>query len=232
MTDISIVLLDVVMEADDSGLCLINLIRDELSYKPLRIILRTGQPGSAPETTLVARYDIHDYMVKTDVSHERLVTSLTTAVRTYQQLANMALMEEQLVSVVRAVDRCLDLQTVEHFANFYVQQLIQIYRLSPLLVVFGMSDSPNMARILVTDEAHQSWLGLSLSQINAEQDGLDYIQEVMQSHHGLHPDCLLLSAGRNRLLVLMENDISNYPVLTESWRVFQSLMGVCFKRVC
>lgn len=232
MPDIAVVLLDVVMESDDSGLCLIDLIRDQLNYRCLRIILRTGQPGTAPESTLVARYDIHDYMLKTDVSHERLVTSLTTAVRTYQQLANMALMERQLASAVRAVDRCLDLHQPETFAQFYCQQLKSIYQLSPLMAVFWLPEAVESARIVAADESHQAWLGQALSSLSAEADLIEYVQEAMQSGCVSHTDCLLLGSAQHRLLVLLSDDNIADHVLAESWQVFHSLMGVCFKHVC
>lgn len=232
MPDIAVVLLDVVMESDDSGLCLIDLIRDQLSYPCLRIILRTGQPGTAPEATLVARYDIHDYMLKTDVSRERLVTSLTTAVRTYQQLANMALMERQLASAVNAVDRCLDLHTPETFAQFYCQQLRDIYQLSPLIAIFWSLASPEQTQIVATDEEHQAWLGQSLSALSTNVELFNYVAEAMQTGAIHHPDCLILSSTQHRLLVLLADDRLDQQVLAESWQVFHALMGVCFKHVC
>src|SRR5579884_2763088 len=47
--DIAVVLLDVVMESDTAGLDLVGFIREELKNDTVRIILRTGQPGQAPE---------------------------------------------------------------------------------------------------------------------------------------------------------------------------------------
>src|ERR1700742_5107545 len=48
-TDISAVLLDVIMETDVAGLELVEFIRNEIQNETVRIILRTGQPGQAPE---------------------------------------------------------------------------------------------------------------------------------------------------------------------------------------
>ena len=47
--DTAVVLLDVIMETDNAGLDLVNFIRNELKNETVRIILRTGQPGQAPE---------------------------------------------------------------------------------------------------------------------------------------------------------------------------------------
>jgi CheY-like chemotaxis protein len=80
---IAVVLLDVVMETEDAGLRLVRYIRDELGLAALRIILRTGQPGAAPEADVVTAYDINDYKAKTELTFERLMTSLTSALRNY-----------------------------------------------------------------------------------------------------------------------------------------------------
>jgi len=84
--DIAVVLLDVVMEQDDAGLSLVEFIRNELENRRLRIILRTGQAGYAPEYRVVQNYDINDYLAKTESTQERLFVSLTTALRGYRDI--------------------------------------------------------------------------------------------------------------------------------------------------
>ena len=56
--DAAIVLLDVVMESDDAGLKVAQFIREQAKNNHVRIILRTGQPGQAPERHVIVNYDI------------------------------------------------------------------------------------------------------------------------------------------------------------------------------
>lgn len=84
--DIAVVLLDVVMEHRDSGFRLVRFIREELKNKELRIIIRTGQPGTAPEKEVVLKYDINDYREKTDLSYQKLITGLLMSIRNYKDL--------------------------------------------------------------------------------------------------------------------------------------------------
>ena len=83
--DTAVVLLDVIMETDNAGLDLVNFIRNELKNETVRIILRTGQPGQAPERRVIVDYDINDYKAKTELTADKLFTSLTAALRGYQQ---------------------------------------------------------------------------------------------------------------------------------------------------
>src|SRR3954469_14654996 len=79
--NIAVILLDVVMETDNAGLGLVDFIRTELKNETVRIILRTGQPGQAPERRVIVDYDINDYKAKTELTADKLFTALTAALR-------------------------------------------------------------------------------------------------------------------------------------------------------
>jgi|GEM_PF-838147 len=87
--DTAVLLLDVVMETDDAGLALVPWLREELGLSALRIILRTGQPGQAPERDVILRYDINDYRAKSELTAQSLLTATITALRSYQALADL-----------------------------------------------------------------------------------------------------------------------------------------------
>ena len=84
--DIAVILLDVVMETEQAGLELVGYIRDELKWHDSRIILRTGQPGYAPEEDAIRDYDINDYKTKNELTRKKLLTALTAAIRSYDQI--------------------------------------------------------------------------------------------------------------------------------------------------
>ena len=88
--DISLALVDVVMEEDDAGLNLVKYIRETLKEKKLRIILRTGQPGVAPEKDIIINYDINDYKEKVELSAQKLFTSVIVALRNYEYISEIS----------------------------------------------------------------------------------------------------------------------------------------------
>lgn len=98
--DIAVVLLDVVMESDDAGLRLVHFIRDELHNDRIRIILRTGQAGQAPERQVVLNYDINDYKEKTELTAQKLSTAVIAALRGYTALQQLADLNRQLEAKV------------------------------------------------------------------------------------------------------------------------------------
>lgn len=84
--DIAIILLDVVMEEDNAGLKLVRHIREQMNNRRLRIVLRTGQPGQAPERDVVVDYDINDYKSKTELTRQKLLTCIISALRSYDDI--------------------------------------------------------------------------------------------------------------------------------------------------
>ena len=85
--DIAVAYVDVVMETEHAGLDLVNFVRSELGNRRTRLILRTGNPGAAPREEIVRHLEIDDYKEKTELTADRLETSLFTSLRTYRILA-------------------------------------------------------------------------------------------------------------------------------------------------
>ncbi len=84
--DIALVLLDVVMESEDAGLRVARAIREDLRNRHIRIILRTGQPGVAPERQVIESYDINDYKAKTELTRDKLFTAVLGTLRSYNDI--------------------------------------------------------------------------------------------------------------------------------------------------
>jgi len=87
--EIAVLLLDVVMEGDRSGLDIVRFVRETRKNQYTRIILRTGQPGRAPERSVIAEYDINDYKEKSELSSVKLYSCVMTAMRSYRDLVSI-----------------------------------------------------------------------------------------------------------------------------------------------
>ncbi|MBF0562935.1 MAG: diguanylate cyclase, partial [Alphaproteobacteria bacterium] len=113
--DMAVVLLDVVMETDDAGLRLVHHIRKDLDNRFVRIILRTGQPGQAPEEKVIIDYDINDYKEKTELTSQKLTTTVISALRSYHDI--MAV-ETSRTGLQRIIDTSNSLFKLRRFDDF------------------------------------------------------------------------------------------------------------------
>lgn len=85
--EIALILLDVVMETDVAGLEFAHYVRRELGNTEVRIVLRTGQCGPTPTGPIPAHDVIDDYLSKTELTYERLLAVVSSALRNYRRLS-------------------------------------------------------------------------------------------------------------------------------------------------
>lgn len=128
--NIAVILLDVVMENDEAGLQLVKFIREELQDKNVRIILRTGQPGQAPEENVIVDYDINDYKAKSELTAQKLFTAVITSLRTYEamisleaNIASLSRNREGLEKIIASTDSLFQVSSMTEFASGVLTQI-------------------------------------------------------------------------------------------------------------
>ena len=127
--DTAVVLLDVVMEHDHAGLETAQKIRHELHNRSTRIILRTGQPGQAPEREVITQYDINDYKAKTELTASKLFTTIIASLRSYHDILCLEANRHGLEKIVRASASVFALQSFQDFFGGLLTQMNSIFSL-------------------------------------------------------------------------------------------------------
>lgn len=122
--DIAVALIDVVMETEDAGLRLVEHIRNELGNKMIRLVIRTGQPGVAPERFVIDNFDIDDYKDKTELSATRLYTTVRSALKAYRDLHAIEINRlglERVLAAVPSLYRTMDASLQQFFQGVLTQ---------------------------------------------------------------------------------------------------------------
>jgi signal transduction histidine kinase/CheY-like chemotaxis protein len=128
--DFALVLLDVVMETDDAGLIVAKEIRQKLQNSKIRIVLRTGEPGFAPEKEVILNYDINDYKEKTELTASKLFSTIISALRSYRDLEEIEKNKKGLRQILEASRGIFVTQSLEIFAQGVVTQMSEIFNLN------------------------------------------------------------------------------------------------------
>lgn len=121
--DFAVALIDVVMEQQDAGLQLVRHIREVLGNTAIRVVLRTGQPGDVPELQTIQQYDINDYKTKSELTQERLFTSLVIAIRAYAQIELLQWGQARLARILQASLALGKANNLQGFAQNLLRQL-------------------------------------------------------------------------------------------------------------
>ncbi len=128
--NIALALVDVVMETDNAGLELVTYIRNELENRLIRIILRTGQPGQAPEEKVIYDYDINDYKAKSELTTQKLYTSILTSLRTYRDMLAIEKNRQGLKKIISASSSIEKISSLKVFLSAVLEQLASLLYLT------------------------------------------------------------------------------------------------------
>src|SRR4029450_13173029 len=182
--DVASGLLDVIMETDVAGLDLVEYIRNELKNETVRIILRTGQPGQAPERRVIVDYDINDYKAKTELPADKLFTALTAALRSHQQLQRMVETRRGLEIIIEAASALFDFKSMQRLAEGVLTQIASLLNVdcAGILVLRESQNAHETFSVLAGSGCYSRFIGSDVSHI-IEQDLRQLVEEAFSRRH-------------------------------------------------
>jgi signal transduction histidine kinase len=234
--NIAVILLDVVMETDDAGLSLVDYIRNELRNETVRIILRTGQPGQAPERRVIVDYDINDYKAKTELTADKLFTALTAALRSFQQLTRLVETRRGLEMIIDGASTLYDFKSMQLLAEGVLTQIGSLLNVECggiLVLREGGPGAPKFS-ILAGSGVYSRYSGL------AGADSLEpALREAVQSAferraHEFRPKLSVLyirTASGREIVVILDTGSPLSPTDRALVEVFCSRLSVAFDNV-
>ncbi len=236
--DLAVMLLDVVMETPDAGLQLVRYVREELGNHALRVILRTGQPGYAPEIDTIRNYDINDYKTKSELTRVRLFTSLTVAVRSYWQIHQLEANRRGLEMIVAASTDLSRPKGLRRFAEGIVTQLCALLSVPEEGVVCAAAspgETQNEAHpyILAAAGRYSEWIGLSLKSIPDPRVRIELEKSLSdRCHHFGQTTRLYFSApGGISIAAFVDVDHQLSAIDLELLELFCSNIAVAFDNI-
>ena len=237
--DTAIILLDVVMETDDSGLALARQIRTELKNDFVRIVLRTGQPGKAPEREVIARYDINDYKEKTELTAQKLFTTVTAALRAYRDLRIIEKNRRGLEQIIASSACLFEAQSLRKFAKGALTQLLSILRMDESSVYieasgFTASQHKGEFRILAATGRFEHAIDKQIEGV-LPQDVMTHLSHALNEEKSLYIDDAYVgyfptsSGARNLLYVRGCRHLTDLD--RDLVRIFSTNVGIAFENI-
>ncbi len=237
--DIAIILLDVVMETDDSGLETARYIRQTLQNKFVRIILRTGQPGKAPEQQVIMDYDINEYKEKTDLTNKKLFVTITTALRAFRDLTAIEKTRKVLELVIKSSEHLFAHQSLKKFTAGVLTQILTILNLDKNSLylqnsAFAVSKDENDLLILAGTGQFENCVNNYVSQI-VPTSIQKYLNEALEKQQSLFIDDAFIGyfcteSGSKNLLYL--GGCGNLTDLEKDLiRIFSTNVAIAFDNI-
>ncbi|UPK27398.1 ATP-binding response regulator [Bradyrhizobium sp. 195] len=234
--DIAAVLLDVIMETDVAGLELVEFIRNEIRNETVRIILRTGQPGQAPERRVIVQYDINDYKAKTELTADKLFTSLTAALRSYQQLERMVQTRRGLEIIIDAASTLYDFKSMQRLAEGVLTQLASLLNVdcAGILVLRDNGGIDPELSVLAGSGCYSRFIGTTTSKA-LDPDLRSMVEAAFQrrkNEFADHRSVIYLRTGSGReVVVLLQAERELSETDRSLVEIFSSRLSIAFDNV-
>ncbi|MBV1788184.1 EAL domain-containing protein [Marinobacterium sp. D7] len=194
-SDISVILLDVVMEEDDAGLRLAETIRDVLGNSSVRIILLTGQPGMAPRNEVMTQYDIDEYWNKSDLTRDTLHTVVSSHIRTWHYLTELIQAKQGLQMVVDAARSISSKQNLISFTETVLNEIGRIIGVKQggiLCIAYEGDTFIPDARILAASGVYSGSTRKALSELRLDEYYATFATASEQRAHQFGQDFTVL----------------------------------------
>jgi len=236
--NIAVAMIDVVMETNDSGLDLVKRIRDE-GFEDIRLILRTGQPGYAPELSVLKEYDINDYRTKNELTSDKLIAVLITAVRSYQQIQLIKKSRKGLRMIIDASTDLFAQNSLERLAEGVLEQIAVLLE-GPVngLVAAGLPAA-------VSEGVHECTVisGIGAFRDNIGRSPCDFVDDEVIAAFSQSKKCemytsekgtvamLFPQAGGTTIFVYVESEAHLTTPLLEVLRIFSANIDLAFRNL-
>ncbi|WP_407186124.1 DUF3369 domain-containing protein [Bradyrhizobium centrosematis] len=234
--DVAAVLLDVIMETDVAGLELVEFIRNEIRNETVRIILRTGQPGQAPERRVIVQYDINDYKAKTELTADKLFTSLTAALRSYQQLERMVQTRRGLEIIIDAASTLYDFKSMQRLAEGVLTQLASLLNVdcAGILVLRDNGGVDPELSVLAGSGCYSRFIGTTSSKA-LDPELREMVEAAFQrrkNEFADHRSVIYLRTGSGReVVVLLQAERELSETDRSLVEIFSSRLSIAFDNV-
>lgn len=228
--DIGLILLDVVMEEDDSGLRLVSTIREELGNALVRIVLLTGQPGFAPEKEVMKTLDIDEYWNKTDLTMDKLLSVVTSSMRTWNYVSEISEAKQGLQIVLdaaKSINNRYDLPSFTRTVLTEIGHIIGVEKGGLFCMCNSLAPLED-AQVITATGCFAQFEGLSLSDHQLSDLYLDLQKALTEQNHVITPlhsifyfqtqdineQCYLIVVNSNQLI--SDDHVNLLKVFSES----------------
>ncbi len=189
--DFSMAFVDVVMETDHAGLELVKWIREELKNQAIRLVLRTGQAGTAPESKVIKEFDINDYKEKTDFTSSKMITTVYASIRSYRDIMTIQRSLDAFKKLIETTHDLLKISQLKLFGSAALNHLLALMNVdsSALYIARTQIDFDLKANSLILAcTGKYVCESYSLESSNISEDIKIKIQEVFDSKSHYHDE--------------------------------------------
>lgn len=239
----AIMLLDVVMETDHAGLEVARYVRETVSNQSVRIVLRTGQPGQAPEREVITTYDINDYKEKTELTSSKLFTLIYASLRAYRDIMTIEASKGGLAQVIEASAGIFQLSSLDLFSQGVLEQLVALVQADPGALYIKSNSTLNALALRYNEDQWHTVAGTGAysgptgrdAATLLDSDHRQLISESLRQRKSLHKGHCFSAYLEDKLgninVLLLDGVDSINPMESDLIHLFMRNVSIAFENI-
>lgn len=234
-SDIALMLVDVVMETDHAGLEVVKYVRETLENRDVRIVLRTGQPGQAPEREVITKFDINDYKEKTDLTSSKLFTLIYSSLRAYRDITAIVASKKGLALVIEASANIFQLSGLDHFSRGVLEQLVALVQADPGAIFIKSKRSFGALAVRHDENQWQVVAGTEKADVSLNAGRKEILDSVVKERRSVYQNqsyaAYFEDRNGNVNVLLLEGVDSIAPMESDLIQLFIRNVSIAFENI-
>ncbi|MEY8414976.1 HD domain-containing phosphohydrolase [Tissierella praeacuta] len=242
--NIALVLLDVFLEEEDTGLNLVRYIREDIKDVNIRIVLMTGKNSAILQDKIILNYDINGYENKSDLFSKKMNTVILSSLRSFRDINRIKNHKESMEKVVSSISKLYEKDALN---DFLTSSLCHLSSLINQCKGFGKENCPinsfaavkegesNIFRIIGGTGKYKTSINNKVRETISKDDLIKVNKIYNCGEHELFDNCYIArykSTAGNEAIIFIERYDNMDCVDIELLNIFHKSIAATFDNLC
>ena len=240
--DIALVLLDVFLEEQYTGLMIAKYIREDLKNEDIRIVLMTGKGYMSLQEQIILDYDINGYEDKSDLFSKKMNTVILSSLRSFRDINRIKFNKESMEKVVSSITKLYEKDALNDFlvsSLSHLSSVINQYKGKQNCAINSFAairqSNSNIFRIVGGNGKYKNYIDEKIRNTVNESDLIKINKIFNGGDHELFDNCYIArykSTTGKEAIIYVENESKIHLVDMELLDVFYKSISATFDNLC
>ncbi|WMM24210.1 DUF3369 domain-containing protein [Tissierella sp. MB52-C2] len=242
--DIVLVLLEMFIEKEDSGLDLVKYIREDIEDEDIRILLMTEKNINGLEDNIILNYDINGYERKSELLCRKMSTVILSSIRSFKDIRVMRNNRKSMEKVVSSISNLYEKDTIgdflisslSHLSSLINQCRCRIQEEDELNSFVAVREgTSNIFRMIEGKGKYKDCINKTIRESVSTTDLMKINKIYNEGEHELFDNVYIAkykSTSGSEAILLVENQIKNNYIDIDLLDIFHKSVSATFDNLC
>lgn len=240
--DMALVLIDVFLEEQNSGLRLVEYIREEIKNSDIRIVLMTGKGSMILQEKAILNYDINGYENKSELFSKKMNTVILSTLRSFRDINKIKNNKLAMGEVVESISNLYETSSIEEFLSGSLNYLSEVINQGQGQKACSINSfaaikqgQTNIFNIVDGRGRYSKSINNRIRETVSESDLIKINEIYKRGDHEFFDNCYISrykSSAGNEAIIFIETDCKIEHIDIELLDVFHKSISATYDSLC